>query len=190
MTVALLRSFAGIALAALMVPGTVYAGNWVILPESSRLGFTASLEGAEFDGQFRRYQADLSFNPADLEHSRFEVTVDVSSADTGSSDLNDGMALPEWFNFRRYPRATFVTSAIRRLGPVRYEARGTLTIKGIEREVMLPFTWQRSGDQATIEGETALRRTDFKLGEGEWASGEVLGLDVRVWARLRLRPAS
>lgn len=181
-----------IVLTVLMGPvsTTAHAGNWVILPESSRLGFTATFEGAEFDGEFRRYQAELRFDPADLEHSRFEVTVDITSADTGSSDLNEGMALPEWFNFQRYPRATFVTSAIRRLGPDRYEARGALTIKGIEREVTLPFRWQRSGDQAEIEGETVMRRTDFKLGEGEWASGAALGLDVRVWARLHLRPAA
>lgn len=172
------------------VIGVAHADNWAIISESSRLGFTATFEGAKFNGEFRRYQADLKFDPADLEHSRFEVTVDVTSADTGSSDLNDGMALPEWFNFRRYPRATFVTSAIRRLGPDRYEARGTLTIKGIAHEVTLPFSWQRLGDQAAIEGETVLQRTDFKLGEGEWASGAALSLDVRVWARLRLRPAA
>ncbi|MDX1487265.1 MAG: YceI family protein, partial [Acidiferrobacterales bacterium] len=91
-----MKRVACIVLTVLMGPisATAYAGNWVILPENSRLGFTATFEGAEFDGEFHRYQADLKFDPADLEHSRFEVTVDVTSADTGSSDLNDGMALP------------------------------------------------------------------------------------------------
>ena len=184
-----MRLFARIVVMLLIgsITGTAHADTWVILTESSRLGFTATFEGAEFDGEFRRYQADLSFDPADLEHSRFKVTVDVASADTGSSDLNEGIALPEWFNLQRYPRAIFVTSAIRRLGPARYEARGTLTIKGVQREVSLPFSWQHAGDKATIEGETVLRRTDFKLGEGEWANGAALSLDVRVWARLRLR---
>jgi polyisoprenoid-binding protein YceI len=187
-----MRLFACVALTALTLleVGSAWAGNWEIVAERSRLGFTATFQGAEFEGEFHRYEADLTFDPADLEHSRFEVTVDVTSADTGSSDLNEGMALPEWFDFKRHARAAFVTSAIRRVGDSRYEALGALTIKGVRREVSLPFTWVRSGNHATIEGKTMLRRTDFNLGEGEWASDDALGLDVQVWARLSLRPAA
>ena len=122
----------------------------------------------------------------------FDVAVDVTSADSNSADRDAAMADPEWFYYRRYPKARFVTSTIRVVGNDRYEAGGTLTIKGVSRTVVLPFTWKEAQDQARMTGEVILRRTDFGIGEGEWEDGDIIGLDVRVIVDLSLvrRPGS
>lgn len=173
-----------------LASGASRAGNWSVVPDQSRLGFVATWEGTEFDGVFRRFDADLAFDPRQPEQGRFMVTVEVTSADANSSDLNEGMAAPEWFFFARYPQATFVTSAIRGLGGGRYEAEGTLTIKGVSRPLRLPFTWVETGGQARMQAEAKLRRTDFNVGEGEWANADAIGLDVRVSVQLVLAPTA
>jgi hypothetical protein len=38
-----------------------------------------------------------------------------------------------------------------------------------------------------MEGTTVLRRTDFRLGEGDWASPDLVGIQVRIDARLSLQ---
>jgi len=160
--------------------------DWIIDSEKSRLGFTATFEGIEFDGEFREFEGTIRFDPASIQNSSFNVSIDVTSADSGSSDLNDGMALPAWFHFSRYPRATFISTSIKKTTNADYETVGTLGIKGIENTVQLPFRWQRNGDNAQISGNAILRRTQFNLGEGEWADVNLVGDSVRVWADLHL----
>ncbi|NIO39649.1 MAG: hypothetical protein GTO41_05310 [Burkholderiales bacterium] len=160
--------------------------DWKINPQKSRLGFTATFEGAEFDGVFKDFDGNIRFDPDALHDSAFDVSVDVTSADTGSSDLNEGMALPEWFHFSRYPRATFTSSSIERETNTGYEAVGLLEIKGVRKTVRLPFRWQRAGDEARISGDAILKRTQFNLGDGEWADVNILGDSVRVWVDLNL----
>ncbi len=172
------------------VASNVWATQWKIDSAKSTIGFAATFEGAGFDGRFRRYDAQIRFDPNNPSTSHFEVRIHMSSADTGSGDLNDGMMLPEWFNTEGFPFATFVTSNVQRQKEDRYLATGKLTIKGIEREVTLPFTWNQQHDGAVLRGETHLRRTDFRIGEGEWSAGSVVGIKVKVMADLSLRRKS
>ncbi len=165
------------------------AGEWRVDPKASRLAFVATWEGTPFEGVFRRFDARILFDKAGPEIGRFEVTVDVTSADLDSEDLYEGMAGEEWFHFDRFPKARFVTTKIRALGNRRYEARGGLTLKGITRGIAFPFTWAESNGRAHMVGEARLRRTDFDIGTGEWSSGEEIGLDVRVLIDLTLERA-
>jgi polyisoprenoid-binding protein YceI len=170
-------------------PAVLAARGWSVR-EGGTLGFTADWEGTGFDGVFHRFAAEIDFDPADLAGSRFDVTVDVTSADTRSSDRDEGLADPEWFDYAHFPRATFVTSAFRALGEGRFEATGMLTIKGISRELALPFAWEEREGVAHLRGEATLVRTDFRIGEGEWADGDVVGLTVLVKVDLELAPAA
>src|SRR5262245_51776467 len=154
--------------------------------EGGRLGFVASWEGIEFEGVFHRFDAAVAFDPTDLAGSRFEVKVDVTSADTQSSDRDEGLADPEWFDYAKFPQATFESSSIKSLGEGKYEAAGTLTIKGISHDITFPFAWEEHDRVAHLKGETMLKRTDYHIGEGEWAEDNTVGFDVRVNVDLTL----
>ena len=158
--------------------------------DGGRIGFTASWEGSDFDGVFHRFDAAIAFDPEDLATSCFNVKVDVTSADTQSSDRDDALGDPEWFDFGKHPQATFVTSAFTAAGAGRYEAAGTLTIKGVSHELRFPFTWETHDGKAHLQGETTIVRTDFHIGEGEWSDGDTIGLDVRVHVDLSLAAQS
>jgi polyisoprenoid-binding protein YceI len=168
-----------------MVP-SAWSAEWVVLPQTSELRFVASLEGDEVTGAFRRYHAALRFDPDELPRGHFDVSVDLESADTGSPDIDQALQLPDWFDSARHPQARFTARSFRSRGDG-FEALGTLSIKGISRELVLPFRWRRNGDRAVMEGTTVLRRTDFRLGEGDWASPDLVGIQVRIDARLSLQ---
>ena len=169
-----------------LISGPTLAEPWIIDYGTSRLAFVATWEDTEFDGVFNRFEGNMLFDASQPAASAFDVTVDVTSADSNSADRDAAMADPEWFHFRRYPEARFVTSTIKARGNDHYEAQGTLTIKGASRPVVLPFTWREAHNQAKMIGEALLRRTEFGIGEGEWEDGDVIGLDVRVIVDLSL----
>jgi len=61
-----------------------------------------------------------------------------------------------------------------------YEAAGRLTIRGVAKDVVLPFTLAIAGDSATAKGHLNLVRTAFGVGQGPWTSGEWVALEVGV----------
>lgn len=173
----------------------VHAGNWAIVHEQSRLGFTATQTGSEFQGRFEQFTADMTFHADDLDASAFDVEVDVTSVETGSGDRDSTLADKPWFWFSKFPTAHFETRRIEQRGDDRYAAVADLTIKSITHAVTLPFTWKRRGDEARLEGQVtaimqgglAMDRTRWDVGTGEWSSGDTVGRQVDVSVDLLLR---
>ena len=174
----------GIAGVAASIPAQA-THEWSV-HDGSKLGFTASWEGNEFDGVFHHFDAAITFDPTDLAGSCFDVKVDVTSADTQSSDRDEGLADAEWFDYAKYPQATFVTTAFKALDAGHYEATGTLTIKGVSKDIAFPFTWEEHDGMAHLQGDTVVQRTDFHVGEGEWAEDDTVGFKVGVHIDLKL----
>ena len=170
------------------------AGNWQVLHEQSELGFTATQTGSEFRGTFQ-FTADMTFHRDRPGDSAFDVTVDITSVETGSDDRDQTLADQAWFWFEEYPEATFVTREIVHREGKRYEAVADLTIKGNTHEVVLPFTWKQDGDTATMQGRVTaimqggltMDRTRWDVGTGDWSSGDTVGRQVDVHVDLKLR---
>lgn len=146
----------------------------------SQLGFSGTQTGAAFDGKFTRFSAAIVFDPDHLDTSHITVTVDLASAATG--DVQRDTALPgsDWFDVAEFPKASFVTTAIRKTGQNAYEAAGNLTLRGVTKPLVLPFTLQIDGTTAHAVGHVNLVRTAFGIGQGPWATGEWVALDVDV----------
>lgn len=160
--------------------------SWVIVHDESRLGFIATQDGNDFEGEFARFEAEMRFSRDALDESRFDVTIDVTSINAGSAQRNDMLPDQAWFHFERFPQATYVTREIRQGRQAPFVAVGALTLRGIEREVLLPFDWQTRGDRARMQGRTTLDRTDFGIGQGEWADDDTVAYPVVVVVDLTL----
>ncbi|MGF1527752.1 MAG: YceI family protein [Candidatus Competibacterales bacterium] len=162
------------------------AESWQIDHDQSALRFVFSQEGSGVEGEFRDFSAEMVFDPDDLANSGFDVTIDVTSVDTGLVDRDELLAASDWFGFDDFPKARFVTKRFEALGDHRYRAVADLTIRAITQEVELPFTWTVDGGTAEMDGETVLDRTRFEVGTGEWSSDETVGFEVEVKVDLTL----
>jgi len=148
--------------------------------DDSRIGFTFKQMNVPVEGGFKRFRAQVHFDPARPEQSRAEVEVDLASIDTGSSDGDTESQRRAWLDTATHPTAKFVSTAVRRVGPDRYEARGTMTVKGRAHELSAPFEVCRAGDRVVFEGAFTLKRLDFAIGEGQWADTDTVADEVQV----------
>ena len=156
------------------------APSWNVDPANSKLGFRGAMNGDAFNGTFRRWSAQIAFDPKNLAGSKAVVSVDVASAATGEADRDQAMPTADWFSAKTQPTASFVASAFKDLGGGKYQAIGDLTIRGVKRPVVLPFTLAISGDTAKMNGAVALNRTAFGIGQGQWKTGDVVATEVTV----------
>lgn len=164
--------------AALLPADAALAASWIVDKEASRLGFAGSQAGTPFEGRFASWDARIEFDPARPETGFALVTVDVASASTGNAQRDAALPQPEWFDAATTPKAVFEATTFRAKGGNAWEAVGTLSIRGLRREVALPFTLDLAGDTARAKGRLDLIRTDFGIGQGPWATGQWVALEV------------
>jgi polyisoprenoid-binding protein YceI len=164
------------------------AAPWRVLPGST-LGFSASFEGEAFEGSFAKFTPRIDFDPKQLATSRFDVGIELASADTRNDERDEALRGTGFFNSRKTPQARYLATKFRALGGNRYAADGTLTLNGISKPVVLEFSWT-PGAQTVLAGSASLRRLDFNVGTGEWSDTSELPNEVKVRTRLLLAPGT
>lgn len=163
------------------------ARDWTSDPAQSTLGFRAEAQGEAFDGRFERFEPIIRFDPAQLDESRFDVRIDLSSVDTQNVERDQMLADPAFFDSATRPQARYVADTFTALGGDRYRADGVLTLNAIERPVPLEFRWITDGSGAVLDGSAVLDRLAFGVGSGDWSDPDTIGREVRVDTRLSLR---
>jgi polyisoprenoid-binding protein YceI len=140
--------------------------------------------GVPVEGKFRRFSAQVSFDPAKPADGRASIEIDIASFDLGDADFNRETTKKEWFDAAKHPKATFVTTAIKPAGAGKFEAAGKLTIKGITRDVVAPVSFKAEGGQQVFEGVLPIKRLAFNIGEGEWKDTSTVADDVQIRFRI------
>ncbi|WP_283180761.1 YceI family protein [Pseudomonas svalbardensis] len=140
---------------------------------ASTISFTFKQFSSRVYGTFRKFEATLDFDTANPSAGRAALTIQLDSIDAGSSDANSELQKPAWFNTATYPVATFESTGVKVLGNNHYSITGKLTLRGITREVEVPVLLKTDNAIGIFDGQLTLKRSDFKVGEGEWAGGVV-----------------
>lgn len=156
------------------------AATWTVDPAKSTLGFSGQQTGEPFTGRFKTWTAAIDFDPAHPEAGHISATVDTASATTGDPQKDEALPGADWLDAAGFAKASFEAKGFTAKGGDAYETTGTLTLRGASKPVVLPFTLTIAGDQAHAVGHAKLLRTDFGVGQGAWASGDYVALDVTV----------
>jgi polyisoprenoid-binding protein YceI len=162
-------------------------------PAKSSLEFTFLQAGAQNKGRFKRFPVSFDFSPENLAAGRLEVTVEMSSTDTGDGERDDTLRGADLFAVAKFPQAHYSATQFARTA-TGYEAVGRLTLRGVTREVRVPFTFRTASENGVavgyMSGRTTLRRLDFGVGQGDWKATDQVGNEVGVSFALRLTAAA
>ncbi len=166
--------------AALLGAGAAQAADWTVDPAKSRLGFTGSQAGSPFEGRFSRWTARIVFDPANPTAGTAVVEIDMASAATGDLQKDESLPQADWFDAKTFPQARFEATSFRPKGGNAFEAVGSLSIRGVKKDVVLPFTLDVAGPAAHAKGKLDLVRTDYGVGQGPWKAADMVALNVAV----------
>jgi polyisoprenoid-binding protein YceI len=177
-------AYALLVLPLAMVASSAFAGDWQVDAAKSALTFKCSYQGEAFDGKFKKFTAAVAYDEADPAGAKFEVSVDLASVDTQSSDRDEALATSDFFDSAKTPQAHFVTQSFAKSADGSVEAKGTLTIRNQSKPVTLKVHFVATGNTATLDVDTTLKRLDFGLGtSSDWND---IGKDVPVHGHLLL----
>jgi len=155
-----------------------------VQPEKSSVAFVYKQMGVSVDGKFKKFNSQLSFDPAKPTAAKATFNVELASVDTGAPEGDEEVAGKPWFNTKAFPTATFVSGTVKPLGGNRYEVAGKLNIKGKTQDVVVPATFTEQGKTGIFDGSFTIRRADFSIGEGSWAKFDIVANDVLIKFRI------
>jgi polyisoprenoid-binding protein YceI len=155
--------------------------NWKIDNEKAMVKFTMKAHGKELIGNFKGAKGEVKFDEKDLDNSSVNCTIDVSTVNTGMQTRDNHLQAPEWFDVAANPLASFVSTKITKADNG-FVATGNLTLKGIMKEVTIPFTYEGTKEAGVFKGEFAIKRLDYNIGkQGEDPGNDViLNLEIPV----------
>jgi len=172
--------YVAVVAASLLSAASVAFAQQKLVPAQSEIAFVTKEMGVPVEGRFKRFDAQLTFDPARPEASKMALTVDIASATLGAPETDAELPKGTWFNTAKFPQATFRSSAVKSLGGGKFEVSGELGIKGLTRNVVVPVVVTQSGTATTATGTFPLKRLAFQIGQNEWADTSMLADDVQV----------
>ena len=153
-------------------------------PAKSMVSATFKQMNVPVEAPFKRFAAQIDYDPAKPELSKASVEIDTASLDVGDADMNKEVAKKDWFNAAQFPKATFVSSAIKPAGAGKLSVTGKLTIKGRAADVTFPLTVKADGAKYTFEGALPIKRLTYTIGEGEWKDTSMVADEVVIKFRV------
>jgi polyisoprenoid-binding protein YceI len=157
-----------------------------LLPAQSEIAFVSKQFGVPVGGKFKKFDAELAFDPKKADAARVSFTVDLLSADIGNNETEAELKKPGWFNSAKVPQATFTSTSVKAVGGGKFEFAGKLAIKGISQPVVVPVTLTQNSGVTKAVGSFTLKRLDFKIGDGEWNDVSIVSNEVAVNVKLAL----
>jgi polyisoprenoid-binding protein YceI len=141
-------------------------------------GYSIKFKGTDAEGIFKTMTGDISFNENDLSSSKFSVSIDVSSINTGNGMKNKHAKSDKWFDANKFPSISFNSSKISKSADG-YQVEGTLEMHGVKKQIAIPFTFSSN----TFKGNFIVNRMDFSVGTMEGKSKKVsneIALEISV----------
>lgn len=134
-------------------------------------------------------EGKIVIDEAKPQNSSVKVNINVANFITGIPELNKHLNEELFFDTKKFPTATFVSTKIDRIGKERALIHGTLTVKGISKPITLKVKLNKKGispvnDKLTygFTANTTLRRSDFGLKALLPGLGNEIKLDIEVEA--------
>jgi polyisoprenoid-binding protein YceI len=157
-----------------------------LVPAQSEIVFVSKQMGVSVEGRFKKFDAQISFDPKHPEAANISLSIDTASASLGLAETDAELPKSAWFDTSRFPKASFQSSAVKPLGGGKFEVNGKLAIKGVVRDAIVPVLITQSAGASIAAGTFTIKRLDYKIGEGEWTDTSLLANEVLVRFRLAL----
>jgi polyisoprenoid-binding protein YceI len=151
------------------VSGLLMAAPLNIGPASrSSLTATFKQEGVAVESPFTSFRGVIDFDPKNVAGATASIDVEVASLDLGDPLYNAELRKKSWFDSATFPRAVFKSATIKVVNASRFDATGTLTVKGRVLTITVPVTISTTAAGPAFDGSFVMSRKAFGIGDPIW----------------------
>ncbi len=164
----------------------------------SNIGFAIPIAGglSHVRGKFNDFTVAIVYDDKDVSKSSVDAVIKTTSIDTGIERRDNHLRTADFFDVEKYPEITFKSSSVVKKGKG-YIARGTFTMRGVSKEIELPFVINGvNRDEKTgkttlgLTARTTVNRREYGINFSQPANPTFLGDTIEIELNLITRAAS
>jgi polyisoprenoid-binding protein YceI len=168
--------------------------SWEIDKEHTNFYISVDHVYAKVHGRFTDFKGTFLFDPDDLKDSKISFEIKANSIDTGISKRDRHVLSADFLDAAKYPLITFTSNSITKAEGNIYNVNGTLTIKDVSSELVLPLKFEgmkehpllKGTEVAGFNGRLTLDRLAYKVGDGKYYKMGAVGKDVDILVTIEL----
>ena len=142
----------------------------------STITFQIKNLGIATGGSLAGLQANIDFNPANLNAGIIDATVDVNTINTGNDQRDTHLKSADFFDAAHFPKIELKSISVKHKSGANYVGQFNVTMHGKTKEINMPFSYTENGNILAFKGTLKLNRLDFGVG----SESLVLSNDVVV----------
>ncbi len=141
------------------VAGTVYAFS----QDGSKLEFVGAKVTGKNEGFFKIFSGRIQVPDGKPESGSVTAEIDIASLTADVEKLTNHLKSPDFFDAAQFPKATFVSTAVKAGGDrgATHTITGNLTLHGVTKSITFPASIHLTPDAAQVDAEFAINRKDF-----------------------------
>ena len=150
-------------------------------------------------GRFNDYDGQILYDDKDASRSSVNVTIKAASINTDNTQRDGHLKSPDFLDVQKFPEITFQSKSVEKKADG-FIAHGVLTIRGVSKNVDLPFKVNGpitvgNGSLLGAEASLTINRQDYgvawskTLAAGEMVVANDVKIDINVEAK-QMKPAA
>ncbi len=182
----------------MLAPVATQAQAWSSDPVHSTVMYTVRHMMTPMPGAFKKFDVSINWDATKPLEGSISATLDASSVVMGMDKLEGHLMGADFFDVANHPSWTFKSTSITKgkkpkTGGEGYVANGKLTVRGVTKDIAIPFTFlgvmdSPYGKKAGFTAEFTIDRVAYGVGQGDWAQTTGIGGDVKVNVMLEMNP--
>lgn len=149
---------------------------------------------SEVSGQFQEYEGTVLTSKEDFSDAKIDFSIDVKSIDTDNEDRDKHLRSADFFDVEKYPKITFLSKKMKKVGKNQYKLTGDFTLHGVTKEVTLDAKYGGTvkdtygNIKAGFKITGVINRTDFGLKYNSImdTGGLMIGEDITITCKVEL----
>lgn len=171
------------------------ATKWSLDPTHSEIMFKVKhMMISTVTGQFKKFDASVETQGEDFTTAKVQFTADIDSVDTNNAQRDGHLKNGDFFDAENHPQLSFVSSKLEKIDEESYKMYGTLTMRGVSKEVALdvefggivpadPWGLTRAG--FTVNGKINRKDYGVSFGVVSETGAIMLGEEVKIQAQVQ-----
>lgn len=143
-------------------PGAV---RYAFSNDGSTFAFVGAKITRKHDGSFGAFRGTIDLVNGDPTKSMVKAEIDTASVTVDEPKLTGHLKTPDFFDVEKFPKATFVSTAIQAGGQngATHTVTGNLELHGTTKSISFPATIRAAAEAVETDAEFAINRKDFGI---------------------------
>ncbi|MDH1442513.1 YceI family protein [Pseudomonas sp. GD03721] len=183
------HALAALVLGSALIGGQAMAADYVIDKQGQHafVNFKISHLGYSWlYGTFKDFDGTFSYDAANPEASKVNVTLKTASVDTNHAERDKHLRSADFLNVSKHDTATFESTSVKSTGEGTADVTGNLTLNGVTKPVVIAAKFIGEGKdpwggyRAGFEGTTTLKLKDFDITKDLGPASETVELIISI----------